>query len=225
MTTETNALEELESDADAAPYERSHGEPALHFEWFHAYLMLGPGRSVLGAYNRFQGQKAAKSGKKRPDSAKISQLWRETARRWRWRERAAVWDAEQREKREFEIDAEMREVYGALLMRGRAMLKTFDQMSAFPLVETESTTIDKTGHKTIVLKPTRWTMDTAARMAVAAAGLFKAAFELEEGRVRSEVDGESTEDAIEGAIETLKTLGYIVVAPGQEIPDGDDDDD
>jgi hypothetical protein len=219
MSHETEEAGGAITEAEAPLYERMPNEAALHFEWFHTYLLMGPSRSLRGAYASFH-QKSPKVAK----NPQISPGWKEAARRWRWQERAAVWDAEQRRKREEEVDAQKREIYGALLEKGRKLLKVSNQMNDFPLVETESTTVDAKGHKTVVLKPTRWSMDTAARIANVAATLFKTAFELEDNRAGAEVDAESTEDAIEGAIETLKTLGYIVVAPGQEIPGADEDD-
>lgn len=217
MSNEAKAPDDALTD-EPPPYERLPDEPPVQFERFHAYLMMGPNRSLIGSYKIFCD--AARKGLKRP--VDLPGSWKETARRWRWRERAAAWDAEQREKREQEVDAQKREIYGELLAMGRKLLKSAEQMNSFPLVETESETTDKDGKKTVVLKPVRWSKETSARTANVAASLFKTAFELEDNRAGAEFDAQN-EDHIEGAIEALKALGFIVVAPGQEIPDADED--
>ncbi len=69
---------------------RLDGEPDMWYGRFTQFVLLGPDRSVLQAYNR-QRQTAGQSAAKRSPSS-----WDDASKRWKWRERAAAWDEEQR---------------------------------------------------------------------------------------------------------------------------------
>jgi hypothetical protein len=107
------------------PWERLPEEAEKWFERFDHYRIQGPTRTLEAAW-----RSEAKSSKvKRPSSA-----WYKAAKRYRWHERAAAWDASQRATRQkareedIERDAELwRQSVRALaqlrLARGQAILK------------------------------------------------------------------------------------------------------
>ncbi|HIK39787.1 hypothetical protein [Thermoleptolyngbya sp. M55_K2018_002] len=68
------------------PWEQQLGEPNLWFDRFHAYLLMGSGRSLLGAYNQ-EREKARKGATKTIPSA-----WNDAATRWDWQHRAWAFD-------------------------------------------------------------------------------------------------------------------------------------
>src|SRR5262245_8453686 len=84
-----------------AEYDQQPGEPALWFSRFERFRSMGPTRTMLGAVHH---EEAEKGGQKR--SRKVPGAWDVAAERWRWRHRAAAWDAEQiRQAREAEAAA------------------------------------------------------------------------------------------------------------------------
>lgn len=116
------------------------GESDARYAWFHCYLMMGPRRSLAGAYDSYlrEAQKGTKKHTQAPGS------WKEAAKRWNWKERGEAWDGEQRRKsrelaeqlRQERIRATMNEGYeGAaeMVARGRKLLK---------MPYTESSTMD-----------------------------------------------------------------------------------
>lgn len=69
-------------------WEQQPGEPNLWFDRFHAYLLMGSGRSLLGAYNA-EREKAGKSMMKAVPGA-----WNDAATRWDWQHRAWAFDSQ-----------------------------------------------------------------------------------------------------------------------------------
>ncbi|GAB4474465.1 MAG: hypothetical protein OHK0037_35350 [Elainellaceae cyanobacterium] len=69
-------------------WEQQPGEPNLWFDRFHAYLLMGSGRSLLGAYNA-EREKAGKSMMKAVPGA-----WNDAATRWDWQHRAWAFDGQ-----------------------------------------------------------------------------------------------------------------------------------
>lgn len=68
-------------------WERMEDEPNLWYDRFVSYLQMGPSRSLLGAENL---EKARNGLKKSEVSA--SGAWRDSAKQWKWKERAEAWD-------------------------------------------------------------------------------------------------------------------------------------
>ena len=66
--------------------------------------MLGPGRSLLGAYNTFHAKSLEKSGKVWKNALDASKSWKDAAQKWKWQERANSWDSCQQQiaEREYE---------------------------------------------------------------------------------------------------------------------------
>lgn len=73
------------------PYDQQPDETLAAYRRFLFYRNLGPTRSLEAAYQSYQDslpQKAAKSGKKRS----IPGSWMADSARYRWTERATIWD-------------------------------------------------------------------------------------------------------------------------------------
>jgi hypothetical protein len=70
------------------PWLRQPGEPLPWFARFERYRQAGPARTLQGAYEQEQRQQG-KPIKHVPGS------WKKAAATWRWKTRAAAWDAEQ----------------------------------------------------------------------------------------------------------------------------------
>ena len=64
-------------------WSRLDGEPARWFDRFEIYRMLGPNRTIEAAYRVALGKISRPGG-----------TWHGAAKRWRWKARAAAWDAQ-----------------------------------------------------------------------------------------------------------------------------------
>ena len=60
-------------------WEQQEGEPDTAYSHFVAYLTLGVGRSIIGAYRLTHPDS---------ESSAVSGAWREESSKWRWRKRA-----------------------------------------------------------------------------------------------------------------------------------------
>jgi hypothetical protein len=96
---------------DRAPWEPQPGESSIWYTRFAEYLRLGPTRTM----QRVRNNLCAEAGK---TSYKCGGHWSRAAQKWRWRERARAWDADQcqryaSERRTMEIALHMRrlEIY------------------------------------------------------------------------------------------------------------------
>ena len=79
-----------ETQPERKPWDQMEGEPNLWHGRFQVYLELGPARTLKAA--------AATAGRQaRSEPLEFNGAWSAHARRWRWRERALAWDAQQRE--------------------------------------------------------------------------------------------------------------------------------
>lgn len=87
------------------PWARQTKEPALWFDRFQRYLLLGVTRSVYRAYiaERMETAHTVKQIKKVNAQAVhrsgLPQSWREQSKRWNWRERAQQFDEAERAQR------------------------------------------------------------------------------------------------------------------------------
>lgn len=86
-------------------WEREKGEPSLWYGRFEVFRLLGPGRSLDGAYGaeeqgrRGEGEQGREAkGSKGKHKKRPSRHWYAAAKRWRWIERAEAWDGAERER-------------------------------------------------------------------------------------------------------------------------------
>jgi len=96
------------------------GEPALWFDRFDRYRLLGPGRTVEAIWAEEKKGDARRSGQVIPGS------WYDAAKRWRWKARAEAWDASQRPDRQKQRlaaleDAQARHLQIARLQQAKAL--------------------------------------------------------------------------------------------------------
>ena len=73
-----------------AAWDKLKGESTRNYEYFEAFRMMGPGRSMLGAYNAFWAER----GKGKRNS--VSSSWVKSSERFKWRERSEAWDMHER---------------------------------------------------------------------------------------------------------------------------------
>lgn len=159
-----NEIETLEKESGQSwTWEKQQAESALHFSWFHTFLMLGESRSIVAAYNAVRAQKAHISPFRPSQSA--SGAWKTAADKWRWRERAQAWDAQQRRElesrkarerieQEKELDARLFQI------RVRAITK-IEQMLDFPIIQVTTESADG---KHITVEPSRWNQNSMVRL-------------------------------------------------------------
>jgi hypothetical protein len=100
----TTALDTTNDITTADPWDRQVGEPARWFHRFEKYRLAGPERTLLGVFHQEFAAKngETQSGEKREKKCKrpsrvqrMPGSWPTAASRWRWKERAEAWDAEQ----------------------------------------------------------------------------------------------------------------------------------
>lgn len=140
---------------NAPIWERQPGEREIHYEWFHAWLLLGPARSHTEAYKSIQDRKGLDRTEK---PLNVSGAWRLAAERWKWKERAAMWDVEQQREKE-ELHRERERALDEKRFRLREkMLEKAEKMLDFPLVKVTT----NNGQTTI--EPARWNLNSAARL-------------------------------------------------------------
>lgn len=77
---------------------RLPGEDDKWYGRFCAFVALGPGRSLLGAYNAERQEIARKAHKKYSYAASPPGSWSDHVSGYDWRRRAAEWDALERER-------------------------------------------------------------------------------------------------------------------------------
>lgn len=68
-----------------APWHQQKGEPALWFQRFRKYSLIGADRSILGSYNTWRRDSTSSEGEKEQDflpSRSPSSAWSQAASRW-----------------------------------------------------------------------------------------------------------------------------------------------
>lgn len=166
---------------ESRPWDQQPGENNLWFRRFQSYLRLGPRRSMLSAYTRDLEQRGINAkGKKH-----IPSSWRDSARRWRWLERAQAWDAQVAEQESAEWDSKRRQLRDQEWEAAQSLIDKARQMLVFPLARTQRAEKDVDGRvitETIII-PAKWSMRDAAAMFDIASKLMRLAAELETGRL------------------------------------------
>src|SRR5215471_16350471 len=97
------------------PWERQPGEPNRWFDRFERYRLAGPSRSLLGILNAERQQKGAARGRSLP------QAWARNAKHWRWRQRAAAWDEQQRQHARLAQAQHLEEMNNRHIQEARAL--------------------------------------------------------------------------------------------------------
>lgn len=140
---------EIETPIEKPAWEQQEGEPARQFSWFYCFLMLGPSRSILGAYKKFCDQ-AGKSPKK-PNQ--LPGAWKVASENWEWRGRAEQWDKQQRleaERRRIEREIEEEKEFAQRRRNLRfKLLDRIEQRFKFPI---HRTVVEENG-KAITIEP------------------------------------------------------------------------
>ncbi len=160
ISDETASLSH-ESEADAAPYDRQLGEPAKWYGRFHAYLLLGSGRSLYQAYRQEREGRGATWRGKRGDSG-VPKSWRLVAEKWDWEVRAAAWDNAKRDDELAEWSRRRDELRQKQWDLSQSLLDKVQQMLVFPLAKTERR--DEGGQTVTEVYPSRWNIGDAARL-------------------------------------------------------------
>lgn len=156
------------------PWDRQPGEPELWYARFEAFRRAGSTRSVLGVY-RAELEQSTRSGPgkagKGPTPNDAPGAWKKNATTWRWRERAEVWDAHQREEQRA-ADAlaldEARETWkGEKAELKGLLIKKIRSMLSFPLqtVTTERMESEAGGgivQVTTIVHPVGWRLRDVA---------------------------------------------------------------
>jgi hypothetical protein len=97
------------------PWDQQPGEPSRWYARLEQYRLAGPGRSMLGLYQRERERKGAKgSDQKKPRS--VPESWYKVAKAWRWQDRCGAFDYHQWEVARKESDSQ----FAAEIKRHRA---------------------------------------------------------------------------------------------------------
>jgi hypothetical protein len=129
--------------------------------------MLGASRSIRAAYNAVRDTKQQHTAKHSERKAVQTATWTKASKDWNWVARAASYDAQERVKTEQAIQQRCDALIARELDAREKIMDSVEQMLKFPLAEVTKTENTETGVNVTVIKPTRWTMDTIARLLLA----------------------------------------------------------
>jgi hypothetical protein len=105
-------------ECQGQPWEQQAGEPNRWYARFELYRLAGPTRSLLGTVNAEREQRGANR------SRSVPQAWATNAKRWRWRERAELWDAFERQQTRLAHANDIEEMTRRHLQEARALQST-----------------------------------------------------------------------------------------------------
>lgn len=118
-------------DPSLEPWQQQPGESGTWFGRFCRYKLMGSSRSLLGLYKLELQEKARESKKKQPTAAPGS--WYQTAKQFRWEERAQSWDYHYFSQQEHQYIAAWEEHRAALLDRAQRLMDIADRMIQQPI--------------------------------------------------------------------------------------------
>ncbi len=193
------------------PWDRLPDEPNLWYDRFERFRLMGAGRSVLAVYREYLAHKGAKwrgrSG--------LPTSWRNAVERFRWRERAEAWDERQRAEERERWKRRRDELRDREWETAQRLIDKAEQMLKIPLVER---TVESPDGPT-VLKPARWGMADAAKLAETASKLGRLAAEMETDRTTVDVSRSVKELSDEELANIIRGGGGAGgEAPGAEPP-------
>ena len=154
-------------------WEQQLQEKPKHYEWFVAYLQLGPKRNVTQAYNNWRIRERPDL---RPKSA-ASATWHEASHTYNWRERAEAYDRYILEDSVNQIEDQHKAIRVKQMELAHKMVNKASQMLDFPLASTTT----KDGKTTV--EPTEWGMRDAAALGESATRLSNFAAGVKGGEV------------------------------------------
>lgn len=184
---------------ESLPWEQQPGESNLWFSRYHIYLLLGPTRSLLEAYNADLAKKS-KEKQSSPSSA-----YSAAAKQWLWKERAAAYDAHQRELEQKQYEQEREELWKSRKQQfqettwgiAEKLTRRVETMLAFPL---EERVVEKThpdGQPNItVIKPANWSYASISRLMACANQTARLATDLETARILGDLKKKPDADLI-----------------------------
>jgi hypothetical protein len=140
------------------PWEQQENESAKHFAWFYEFLLLGPGRTLMGAFNLFHERKSVKSGKNWQKKADATPAWKAISKQHSWHERAQAYDKEQRRLEQEKIAARREALVKRRFDLAEKILEKAEVMASFPVATTK-----QVGNSTII-EPAKWSFDTIVKM-------------------------------------------------------------
>lgn len=124
----------MERFPDRQVWQRMPQEPTLWYTRFSKYFLpMGPSRSLFPCYQRWRSEESDK-GPLSPGNIKAPDGWTQTASRWRWRERAAEYDAYLLDKQRTQDETEV----AAMLSRQRTTGRKMQELAVRRLIEIEA---------------------------------------------------------------------------------------
>ena len=168
----------------ARPWDKRDDEKMFWYSRFERFRLMGPQRSLLGAYLSEEGEQGrVRKCKKAPTS------WIKARDRYDWVTRAEAWDAEQQrvDREEWERRKSIQrqkewEAAEKLAEKAQAML-------TFPLAESHVDGPDGP----IIIKPARWGMSDVARLLETASKLARLSAGMETDKTQVEVSADVRE--------------------------------
>ena len=203
-------------------WDRMPGEPTMWFNRFERFRLLGPDRSILGAYAEYRAEKDERSGRTRPRPTSAPAPWERNAEEWFWRERATAWDDAEVvrarlvwEERRDEIRAEEFKVGRELLQQAMELKSKLAQMWPYPIA-----IVERKADGTLVM-PAKWSFDTVGRLVTAMAKATETASKVL--RLAAEMDtdrpGGGGSQVIHHIYEGLIEEPFLPPEEGEPIPE------
>ena len=194
-------------------WEQQNGETHLWHCRFRRFLLMGPARTVMGAFN----DERVEQGKEKQKRA--SGAWNRASEQWAWRARAAAYDEHQLSQSEMSQQAARREKDRAFQERQDAlqdsafslaekMIKKAEGMLDFPLVE-RTVKEDKTEYKDeqgnlvkviieqTIIRPARWGFSTVPRIVAGADYIARLAVDMKTAQLVREIENLSDEELLD----------------------------
>lgn len=214
---------------DRQPWLRLPEEQPRHYEWFHHWLLMGPKRTLVGAFTYFA---RLEWRARHPDlefvpPRTISGAWKRIAQENGWKERAEAFDAAYRERNAQDFEEHRREYQEASWRFIRELHDRARQMLSHPLTEEEitRTTEDEDGRTVIqqvVVKPARWAASDVPALLKAADQLARTATAIEVARLLRDLERLDGDELVSQAkIVVEEARRAAIESQPRALPEGD----